>query len=329
MNTAQEGLPDGSLSSVRTVVVLQSKTESVMRSLMRKLFNKAFHLVLLIVLLGCLMAPALAQGTSGKSIYSFSGSGDAAMVSKYIWRGQRLTDDWSLQPSVTLGAGGFSFNVWGTIDLTAVNEGDSLFLLENPIMAGDSGLKGKFTEVDYTFSFAHSFEKASIDVGTIFYSFPERSASLATTTEIYGGVTLDTVPLAPSATLYVDVDETGKSGSTGAYFLLGAGHSLPFSHSVFPGVDLSFSLAFVNGGFGDFYYDTETGGVHDFNFTVSLPINLNETWSASAFFSSSSLLSDFRDSQYQSPRDIYRGTADSPRDLADTFWGGLTLSLAF
>jgi hypothetical protein len=29
------------------------------------------------------------------SIYSFSG--DAAVVSKYVWRGQRLTNDWSLQ----------------------------------------------------------------------------------------------------------------------------------------------------------------------------------------------------------------------------------------
>ena len=290
---------------------------------MKRVFKNAFSLSMA----ACFMTAALAQDASAQSIYSFSG--DAGLVSKYVWRGQRLTDDWSLQPSVTVGAGGFSFNVWGTIDLTAVNEGDVLFLPNNPETPGASGLKGKFTEVDYTFSFAHSFENVSIDVGTIFYSFPERSASLATTTEIYGGLSFDSVPLAPSATLYVDVDETGNSGSTGVYFLLGAGHSIPFAHSVFPGVDLSASLAFANGGFTDFYYDNSMGGAHDVNLTVSLPINLNDNWSASAFFAYSGLLRQIRDFQYQSPRDIYSGTPGNPRDLADTFVGGMTLSLAF
>ena len=271
------------------------------------------------------MTTVLAQD----KIYSFSG--DSAMVSKYIWRGQRLTNDWSLQPSVTLGIGGFSLNVWGTVDLTAVNEGDSLFLPQNPLAPpGDhNGLRGKFSEVDYTFSYAQSFEKVSIDVGTIFYAFPERSASLPATAELYWGVTLDAVPLAPSATLYVDVDETGDAGSTGVYFLLGAGHSFSFPHNVFPGLDLSGSLAFVNGGFGEFYYGASEAGAHDANFTISLPITLGESWSASGFLSYSALLGDFRDYQFQDPREVLRGTAGSPASFADTVWGGFTLSLAF
>ena len=292
---------------------------------MRRIFNQAFHFLFL----GCFMMPVLAQDNTDESIYSFSG--DSAIVSKYIWRGQRLTNDWSLQPSVTVGMGGFSLNVWGTVDLTAVNEGDSLFLPRIPSApAGNhSGLKGKFTEVDYTFSFAQSFETVSIDVGTIFYAFPERSASLATTTELYGGVTLDTVPLAPSVTLYVDVDETGDSGSTGVYFLLGVGHSFSFPHSVFSGIDLSGSLAFVNGGFSEFYYGASEAGAHDANFTISLPITINESWSASGFLSYSTLLGDFRDYQFQDPREVLRGTAGTPGSIANTVWGGLTLSLAF
>ncbi|MDA2937586.1 hypothetical protein MYX75_04905, partial [Acidobacteria bacterium AH-259-A15] len=296
----------------------------------KKIFDKALHLLLLVLLLGYCLPTALAQDTSDESIYSFSG--DAALVSKYMWRGQRLTNDWSLQPAVTVGLGAFSFNVWGTIDLTAVNEGDALFLPQRFPLAppGDhSGLQGKFSEVDYTFSFAHSFETVSIDVGTIFYTFPDRSASLATTTELYGGITFETVPLAPSATLYVDVEETGEAGDTGIYFLLGAGHSFTLPHNVFSGVDLSGSLAFVNGGFGEFYYGASEAGAHDFNFTISAPISLGENWSASAFVSYSALLGDFRDFQFQDPREVLRGTARSPATFADTVWGGFTLSLAF
>jgi hypothetical protein len=282
-----------------------------------------------LLLVGGLLVTAATPDGKAQSSYSFSG--DAAMVSKYIWRGQRLTNDWSLQPSMTMGVGGFSFNVWGNLDLTAVNEGDSLFLRENPLApAGDhAGLKGKFSEVDYTFSYAHSFEEVSIDVGTIFYTFPERSASLASTTEIYGSVSLDAVPLAPSATLYIDVDETGASGDTGIYFLLAAGHSLPFAHNVFSGLDLSASLAFVNGGFGQFYYGADEAGTHDVSLTLSLPITLGESVSASAFLTYSGLIGSFRDYQFQDPRDLLLGTAQSPSDLADTVWGGLTLSLGF
>ena len=170
---------------------------------------------------------------SPPSIYTFAG--DLALASKYIWRGQRATNDWSLQPSATVGIGGFSFNAWGTVNLTAANEGDSLFLPENPgAPAGNhSGLKGKFTELNYVFSYAHSFENVSIDVGTITYAFPDRAVSLPSTTEIYGGISLDSVPLAPAATLYVDVDESrNNGGTTGVYFTLGASHSIPLGESI-------------------------------------------------------------------------------------------------
>ena len=60
--------------------------------------------VLLLVVTACLI-PVLPAHDSDDSPFSFSG--DGALVSKYIWRGQRLTDDWSLQPSMTMGIGGF------------------------------------------------------------------------------------------------------------------------------------------------------------------------------------------------------------------------------
>jgi len=288
--------------------------------------------VLTVLLLSVFAVPALAQDDdSEESIYSFGG--DVGLASKYIWRGQLLTNAPSLQPSVTVGIGGFSFNVWGTMDLSSVNEGDGLFIPENPdAPAGGNhnGLNGKFSEVDYTFSYAHSFEKVSIDVGTITYAFPQRAASLATTTELYLSTSLDTAPLAPSLTLYIDIDETsGSGGSTGVYFALAAGHSFAVDHPVLTGVDLSFSLGFANSGFSEFSYGASDSGAHDVNFTVSFPFAAGDNWSFAPFVSFSGLVGPFKDYQFLDPRESYLGTAGLPSDSAATVWGGVSLSLAF
>ncbi len=287
-----------------------------------------FRMIGLWVVLACAVGTSTAQDADP---FPLSFSGDAAFVSKYIWRGQRLTNDWSLQPAMTLGVGNFSFNVWGNMDLTAVNPGDALFLPEDPSApAGShSGLKGKFSEVDYTFSYAQSIEDISIDGGAIIYTFPERSFSLASTTEIYGGVSLDAVPLAPAFTLYIDVDETGDSGDTGIYFLLSAGHSIPFDHPVLTGLDISGWISFANEGFGQFFYAAPESGAHDANLTFSLPMVLGDNVSAGAFVSYSALLGGFRDFQLQDLRDVFLGTAGSPASYADTVWGGITPNLSF
>ncbi|HUV13221.1 MAG TPA: hypothetical protein VMY18_06235, partial [Acidobacteriota bacterium] len=191
---------------------------------------------------------------------SYSFSGEVAGVSNYIWRGQRLTNDWSLQPSGTLGIGDFSINFWGNLDLTAVNEGDSLYLPENPDAppgGGNAGLRGQFSEVDITMSYALYAGPASFDLGTIIYTFPNRSASLPTTVELYGGFSLDNLPLAPAATLFVDLNETGKAGSTGLYFLAEAGHMFLFGLPRFPGLEITGSLGIVNSGFSEYYYGAD------------------------------------------------------------------------
>ncbi len=284
--------------------------------------NRALTFLFLI----CFIGTTLAQDQDQEWAFSFAG--DATVVSKYIWRGQRLTNDWSLQPAVTLGVGNFSFNTWGTMELTAVNQGDGLLDPADPL-SGHS-LKGKFSEVDYTFSYTQSIEDITLDVGTIFYTFPDRSASLASTTEIYGGVALDALPLAPALTLYIDVDETSDGGGdSGIYFLMSAGHSIPFDHPVLTGLDISGSISFANEGFGQFYYGAAESGAHDVNITLSLPMAIGEKVSAGAFVSYSALLRGFRDHQFTDPRDELLGTAGSPASYADTVWGGITLNLSF
>ena len=272
-------------------------------------------------------------GFAGTARAQYSAGVDTAFVSKYIWRGQRLTNDLSFQPSLTVGAGGFAFNAWGTMDLTAVNPADGITIPEDPAAIpgdNDNGLRGQFSEVDYTFSYDHSFENVSLGSGVIFYTFPQRSSTLATTEEIYGSISFDSAPLAPSATLYIDVDETrAGGGSAGLYFLLGAGHSIATGSDVFTSLDLSVSIAFANSGFGNFYYGLDHGGLHDFSFSITAPITINDNWSFGAFMTYSALLGDYRDGQFSDPRADFLGISGTPRSLANTVWGGITMSLAF
>ena len=56
---------------------------------------------------------------------------------------------------------------------------------------------------------------------------------------------------------------------------------------------------------------------------------MGEHVSAGAFVSYSALLGNFRNFQFQDPRDVYLGTAGTPVSYADTVWGGITLNLSF
>ena len=177
----------------------------------RKLF---YHTILCLVITNAVTGMSSAEDHDRNIPLSFSG--DVAATSKYIWRGQRLTDGWSLQPAGTLGIGNFSLNVWGNMDLAAVNEGDALFLKEDPVAppGGNNGLQGHFSEVDYTFSYSIPLEKLGLEAGAIVYTFPERSASLPSTVELYGGLSLDSLPLAPIPLKTISSISNGKLGET-------------------------------------------------------------------------------------------------------------------
>ena len=272
-------------------------------------------------------------GFAGTARAQYSAGVDTAFVSKYIWRGQRLTNDLSFQPSLTVGAGGFAFNAWGTNGPHCGEPGRRDH--DSRGSGCDSRrqrqwIKSQFSEVDYTFSYDHSFENVSLGTGVIFYTFPQRSSSFATTEEIYGSISFDSAPLAPSATLYIDIDETrAGGGNAGIYFLLAAGHSIPTGSDVVTSLDLSASISFANSGFGSFYYGLEHSGAHDFNFTASVPITISDNWSFSTFITYSALLGDYRDGAFSDPRTDFLGTSGAPSSFANTVWGGITMSLAF
>ncbi len=115
--------------------------------------------------------------------------GNVALLSAYVWRGALLVDDPVLQPTATLGYGGWSFNVWGNIDLGDAN-----------------GRAGEVNEVDLTLSYSHTIKDGRVPAtlfgGGIWYTSP--TGWFTDLAEIYAGVGFD-VFLQPTVTVYVGV----------------------------------------------------------------------------------------------------------------------------
>lgn len=286
-------------------------------------------LILIVLVAGVLNSEARPQDQpeEKKALYTYSF--ETTLASKFMWRGQRLTDGWNLQPSATLGVKGFSANLWGKYDLQAVSEGDNYFLRGNPDapLAGGNGLRGKFSEVDLTFTYARELSGVSMEAGTITYILPYNLSSCPSTTEIFAALSLDSVPLAPAARLSIDVDESRKRGGTGVYLELAAGHSVALSGNRLKSIDLSGTLGIASSGFAGYCYDYREGGLHDVGLSAGLPFEIGRGWSSRVFLGYSSLLGKYRDFQYVNLPDLYRGAAGAPSSYADTIWGGITFTV--
>ena len=217
---------------------------------------------------------------------------DLTRHSKYVWRGITVTDEPVLQPAITFGCGNLSASVWANIDTT-----DS------------SGDRWQANEVDYTLDYAFGWKAFKFSVGAVFYQFP--SAHCADTVEVYGAVGLD-VPLAPTVTLYQDVDE-----HDGQYVVLSVGHTFEDvwkpCQGVALSVDLGASAAWGSRKHNRFYYGAGSGWA-DATASLGLPIKIGDhlTVTPAAHYS------------YILDPDVAEALGDR-----DVFWGGLALSVSF
>ena len=99
----------------------------------------------------------------------FSVEASVDVLSDYIWRGMICNGNPVWQPSVTLGydAGDFgsaSFNVWSTFDATHKRG-----------TATNSRRSCGAQEFDYTLSYANSIGPVGLEVGHIWYTFPNNN----------------------------------------------------------------------------------------------------------------------------------------------------------
>jgi hypothetical protein len=137
-----------------------------------------------------------------------SGYASVDVLSSYIWRGQKLSHGWVVQPSVGITYGGFGANVWANYDSDSrLDEGNG------------HGGHGEFTETDITLNYSYSFDKLSLSGGYIYYALN----SAPDTQELFVSAGYD-VLLKPTLTVYYDYDE-----GQGAFIVASVGHSFEVS----------------------------------------------------------------------------------------------------
>ena len=254
----------------------------------------------------------MAKGTIGGLVVVLMliGSGSAAFaeesvgvdlsadfMSKYIWRGQNLNDDYAFQPGAAVSYAGFTAAVWGSLDLTDI---------------GDN--KYGFTEVDYSLDYSTAvpgIDWLGFSAGVINYHFP---GVVGDTTEVYWGFAAD-LPLSPSFTVYHDIDEVD-----GTYISFGLGHSIDQIAELAPGVpvgmEIGASLGWGDSDYNAAYWGIDESKLNDLTLSVAFPIEIGG-WTLAPSINYVTLLSD-----------EIRAT-DSYARGSDYFFTGLSLSTSF
>lgn len=223
---------------------------------------------------------------------------DSTFNSKYVWRGINVVNDPVWQPSATFAWQGLSLNVWGSMDMTNVNNNQH-----------------NFTEVDYTLDYSHKVGKATFSVGTIRYVFPH--TGFPTTQEVYTGVALD-APLSPTFKVYKDVDE-----SDGIYANFALSHTIPnlirFSDKVSMSLALSAAVGWGDQKNNKFYYaGTNSSGLADLTVSVGFPIAIGDHLTIKPALNCSRLLDS----------DIRRNMRDAGLDPTN-HWAGISFTYSF
>ncbi len=220
-----------------------------------------------------------------------SGSASVGVFSNYVWRGQKLSNSYVIQPSVGITYNGFGINLWSNID---PDFGDDL----------------EITETDLTIDYAFDVEKFGFDVGLIYYGLE----GAPDTAELYATVSYDTL-LSPSLTLYYDIDE-----GDGGFAVFSIGHSFELARKIALNLGGSVSINFDNEVMG---YDSEGDTFTNFyngevSASLSIPVTGSITiepvvaWSFPLSNDAEHALSAISD--------------DGDKDI---IYGGITLSLSF
>jgi len=251
------------------------------------MYRRFTLLIICVVLVVSAAAYAEAESAAG----SISTKLDVAYVSKYVWRGLVPNPDPSLQPSLTFAhSSGVSLNVWGSADLTDVNDEQN-----------------NVTEIDYTLDYATQLGGRRLNTGMIHYTFP--NTSFDSTSEGYAALCFDG-KVSTSISANYDFDE-----AHGCYASVTAGYACttPWQKGPEPGMNFSARVSYATSGYNQFYFGTDKAAFTDLLISASVPLKLASKISVTPSVSYSMVLDS-----------ALRDAVKAP----DNFWVGLTASMS-
>ncbi|MEJ2696010.1 MAG: hypothetical protein P8013_05115 [Candidatus Sulfobium sp.] len=151
---------------------------------------------------------SVAAGSAYAGEPAVSGFTSVDVMSNYVWRGQKLSNSYVIQPSVGINYGDFAANIWANLD------SDPEFL----------GIDNRFkhTETDLTATYGFSFDKLSFTAGYIYYALE----SANDTQEVFLSAGYD-ILLNPTLTVYYDFVEGG-----GGFAVASIGHSIDITKDI-------------------------------------------------------------------------------------------------
>lgn len=137
-----------------------------------------------------------------------SGYTSVDVMSNYVWRGQKLSNSYVIQPSVGITYGNFGANIWANLD-------------SDPEALGVDN-RFKHTETDLTATYGFSFDKLSLTAGYIYYALEGTND----TQEVYLSAGYDML-LSPALTVYYDFVE-----GNGGFLVASIGHSIAITKDI-------------------------------------------------------------------------------------------------
>ena len=143
-----------------------------------------------IATMSLLMFLAISIPATAARVVTIDTAVDLRINSAFVWRGEVINDEPVFQPSVTVGMGKLSANLWGTWDITDVDNSSEHTRMD--------------ATIDYTFTDGKHMFRPGL-VGYIYYDDAD-SKSTRDTFEIFAEYVMD-VPLLPRLSIYYDFAE--------------------------------------------------------------------------------------------------------------------------
>jgi hypothetical protein len=255
---------------------------------------KALKLFVLILPLLCTFSIGLIYAGETQT----SGFASVDLMSNYVWRGQKLSNSWVVQPSVGITHGGFGANLWANYDSDWTEVGST-----------ETG-HGKVTETDLLLSYNFSMDKFNFTAGYIYFALEGAND----TQELFFSAGYD-VLLNPALTLSYDYDE-----GQGAFIIASIGHSFDLGKDIPLEVGASASYNINNKSMGFDKDGNDFSNFYNGELFSSVAIPVTEAFSVTPKIAYSFPLSNDAKEAISSISD------DGDRDI---FYGGVNLTLSF